>query len=72
MSEREELIKRLDDLIDSARHLGSCEARKETGNFTERDFRFCSAMYQSISKHRTAISAAITRAADQVNAEGKS
>lgn len=45
----------LDDMIESARLLGSTDTKRGYGCFTEDDSRFMRAMNQSINKHRNTI-----------------
>ena len=53
------LTDELDELIESAKLLGRTEARKENGCYTPHDSRFRTSLHESISKHRSAIEAAV-------------
>ncbi|HNC91781.1 MAG TPA: hypothetical protein PL000_22885 [Anaerolineales bacterium] len=56
------LTDELDELIESAKLLGRTEARKENGCYTPHDSRFRTSLHESISKHRSAIEAAVLQA----------
>lgn len=55
---REQAMTPIESLIESARLLGSTQAKKGFGCYTEEDGRFERAMHESIAKHRATVLAA--------------
>lgn len=52
-----EVLRGLEELVEAARLLGTTQAKKGFGCYTEEDSRFERAMHESIAKHRAALAA---------------